>query len=109
MNSRRSVAAALEILPCGDQRLPEAETAVASRQLRVREDRKTDRFEFANQRLKDEHVIERPAGQADSIERGFLAQQASEPGERFNQPAMEAPADGWRGHATPEVLDNRGE
>ena len=63
---------------CCDERLSEAETAVARGNFGVRENFKATGSQFASQVFEHKQVVECAAAQADPIDRRFLTQHARE-------------------------------
>jgi hypothetical protein len=94
---------------CCDERLSQAQTTVARGNLGMSKNLKVKELQFANQVFEHEHVVECAAAQADPIQRGFLAQQAREARESFDQPVVESPTDCCRAHFPAEILDDGAE
>ena len=75
----------------------------------MRKDSKAMRDQFASQRFGYEDVVECAAAQADLIERRFLAQQAREAHESFDESVVESAADYLHAHISAEILDDGAE
>ena len=65
--------------------------------------------QVASQLFGYEHVVECAAAQADLIERRFLAQQAREAHQSFDESVVESAADCLRGDFSAEILDDGAE
>ena len=94
---------------CCDERLSEAQTAVARGNLGMSKNLKPFRFQLANQMVEHQPVVERAAAQADPIERRFLSKQARKPHESLDQSIVKSPTDCFRAHFPAEIFDDGAE
>lgn len=92
-----------------DDRLSEAQTAIARGNLGMSKNFKAMGFQFANQMFEHKKIVERTAAEADPIERRLLTQQASKAAESLDQSVVESATDCFFAHVPAEILDDGAE